>query len=87
MTFSKLAAAAVALTLMAGGTSAVFAKAHDQGVADGDFPDVGTAEVVESIEGPGISLSQNGGQRGDTASTNGGDNRVEPVDQPGQAAR
>jgi len=65
------------------GTSAAFSKAHDQGVADGSFPE-STSGVVSSIEGPGISAVVGNGQRGDAASANGGDNRVVPVDRPGQ---
>lgn len=59
-------------------TGTAFAKAHDQGVADGSFPE-STSEVVESIEGPGISAVVGKGQRGEGASDNKGGNRVEPV--------
>lgn len=59
-------------------TGTAFAKAHDQGVADGSFPE-STSDVVQSIEGPGISAAVGDGQRGQAASTNKGDNRVEPV--------
>lgn len=59
-------------------TGTAFAKAHDQGVADGSFPE-STSDVVQSIEGPGISAVVGDGQRGEGASTNKGDNRVEPV--------
>ncbi|MDH3667642.1 MAG: hypothetical protein OEN23_12000 [Paracoccaceae bacterium] len=75
----KTTASAVVLTMLAG-SSAAFAKAHDQGVADGtplDFPG-GTGAFVQTLD-KGISSLQNNGQRGDTASANGGDNRVEPV--------
>lgn len=82
MTFMlKTAGMAFALTVVAG---QAFAKAHDQGVADGDFPEQGTAAVVESIEGPGVSRNFNERQRGEVASTNQDENRVEPVEQPGQ---
>ena len=50
MTFTfKTAATALALTMVLGSGSA-FAKAHDQGVADGDisFPDgTGAAELID----------------------------------------
>ena len=72
------AAAATILALTIGSTSAVFAKAHDQGVADGSAPE-STSAVVQSIEGPGVSALVSGGQRGAGASANGGDNRVNPV--------
>ncbi len=64
---------AVAMT-----TGIAFAKAHDQGVADGSFPD-STSETVRSIEGPGIKSVVSGGARGGAASDNKGGNRVEPV--------
>lgn len=65
----------LAATLMAG---TAFAKAHDQGVADGEFPE-STSDVVRSIDGPGISAVVGKGQRGKAASDNKGGNRVEPV--------
>jgi hypothetical protein len=74
----KTAASAIAVTMVLGGASAAFAKAHDQGVADGEpFPS-NTGAFVQTLES-GVSSLQNDGQRGDTASGNGGDNRVEPV--------
>lgn len=76
----KTAGMAVVLSLAAG---SAFSKAHDQGVADGKFPE-STSAVVESIEGPGVSRNFNKGRRGEAASGNGGDNRVEPVERPGQ---
>ena len=72
---SQITLAALALTLT---TGTAFAKAHDQGVADGSFPD-STSDVVQSIEGPGVSSVVGKGQRGGAASENQGDNRVEPV--------
>ena len=79
MTFRHTAAAsAILLAMSVGGTSAAFAKAHDQGVADGT-PQDSTATVVESIDGPGVSPLFNGGQRGDVASGNGSDNAIDPV--------
>lgn len=71
----QLTVAILAIALSAG---SAFAKAHDQGVADGSFPD-STSDVVDSIEGPGISSVVGNGQRGGAASENKGDNRVEPV--------
>ena len=68
----------ISILAVAVSTGAAFAKAHDQGVADGSFPD-STSDVVDSIEGPGISSVVSGGARGDGASTNKGGNRVEPV--------
>jgi len=76
MTFTfKTAATAIALSLVLGSGSA-FAKAHDQGVADGDF-DPGTQDGAAIGEG-GVSAGQIG-TRGDTASRLGSDNTVEPV--------
>ena len=75
----KASAAAIALMVALGSSSAAFAKAHDQGQADGEFPEQGTGVVVQENGVPGISAVVNDGQRGGAASTNGGDNRVEPV--------
>ncbi len=79
----KITASALALTL-ALGTGSAFAKAHDQGVADGDFPEISTGDVVKSLGGRGVSSVVGNGARGDAASANGGDNRVVPVERPGQ---
>ncbi len=68
----------ISLLAIAVSTGGAFAKAHDQGVADGSFPE-STSDVVESIDGPGISSVVSGGARGAGASANQGDNRVEPV--------
>lgn len=68
----------ISIFAIAVSTGAALAKAHDQGVADGSFPE-STSDVVESIEGPGISAVVGKGQRGESASTNKGGNRVEPV--------
>ncbi len=79
MTFTfKTAATAIALSLVLGSGSA-FAKAHDQGVADGDisFPD-GTGAAVQTLD-RGVSTLVSGGLRGAAASAAGGGNRVEPV--------
>ncbi len=67
-------------------TGTAFAKAHDQGVADGSFPE-STSDVVQSIEGPGISAVVGKGQRGEAASSNKGGNRVEPVVGNGKNAK
>lgn len=72
---TQLTLSLLAVVLTAG---TAFAKAHDQGVADGSFPE-STSDVVESIEGPGISSVVGNGQRGSAASENKGDNRVEPT--------
>ncbi len=68
----------ISILAFAVSTGTAFAKAHDQGVADGSFPD-STSDVVRSIDGPGISSVVGKGQRGQAASTNKGSNRVEPV--------
>lgn len=73
----QAAAAALVVSLALGGGTAM-AKAHDQGVADGDFPE-STSDVVSSIEGPGISAAVGKGARGEAASANGSDNAVTPV--------
>lgn len=79
MTIKRTAAAAATiLALTVGSASAVFAKAHDQGVADGMPLDGNTGAFVQTLD-RGVSSLQNDGQRGETASGNGGDNRVEPV--------
>ncbi len=71
----KLSTIALALT-----TGSAFAKAHDQGVADGSSPEISTGDVVQDvIDGPGVSNVVSGGARGAGASAAGGDNRVEPV--------
>ena len=72
---TKLLLTALAATLSAG---TAFGKAHDQGVADGVFPE-STSDVVRSIEGPGIKAVVSGGARGAAASANKGGNRVNPV--------
>ena len=79
MTFTfKTTATALALTMVLGSGSA-FAKAHDQGVADGFATPDNTGAFIQSLGGNGVSGGQNGGQRGDTASANGSDNRTVPV--------
>ena len=70
----------VSAMLVLGSGSTVFAKAHDQGVADGmETPDNTGFHVQNVVEGPGISQTLNGGRRGDLASGRGGENRVQPV--------
>ena len=75
-----------ALVILATSTGMAAAKAHDQGVADGEFPE-STSETVQSIEGPGVSSVVNNGARGASASENRGDNRVEPVVGNGRNSR
>ena len=53
--------ATIILTTMAGGA---FAKAHDQGVADGEVL-FGPGEAKDVIEGPGISAIVSKGAQGD----------------------
>ena len=80
MTFDlKTPVAAMTVALALGASGGAFAKAHDQGVADGDFPSIGTGELIQSLDSQGVSQIQNDGQRGDTASATGGDNAVDPV--------
>ena len=84
MTFTfKTAATAIAVTMVLGSGSAAFAKAHDQGVADGfiEFPG-GTGAAVQTLD-RGVSTVVSGGVRGDASSANGGNNRTVPVEQPG----
>ena len=68
----------ISIIAVAVSSGSAFAKAHDQGVADGSFPE-STSDVVQSIEGPGIKSAVSGGARGGAASENKGGNRVEPV--------
>ncbi len=84
MTFkNKIAALAIPLTMVLG-ASAAFAKAHDQGVADGMDTPPNTGAFVQNLDGEGVSMGVSNGLRGDGASGSQGDNRTEPVDQPGQ---
>ena len=78
MTIAYKTSVAILSASMLLGAGAAYGKAHDQGVADGEFPE-STSDVVDSIEGPGISAVVGKGQRGEAASGNGGDNRVQPV--------
>ena len=74
--FTKLlAASVVAISLGLFGTTQVLAKAHDQGVADGDRSP-GTSQAGGAGVGGqgGISGGVNGGQRGSGASAAGSDN-------------
>lgn len=74
-TTTQLSTALLALALTSG---MAFAKAHDQGAADGVSPD-STSETVSSIDGPGISSVTSKGARGAQASERGSDNAVDPV--------
>ena len=75
----KLPVAAVTIVLALGASSTAFAKAHDQGVADGTFPE-STSDVIQTgISGPGVSLFVNGGTRGDAASDPEAVNAIDPV--------
>ena len=76
---SKMSVALVSTLLVLGSGSSVFAKAHDQGVADGMPTPDNTGQFVQDTGFPGVSDFFNEGQRGAAASANGGDNRVEPV--------
>ena len=74
----KTVASAIVLSMVMGSGSAL-AKAHDQGVADGEiaFPD-GTGAAVQTLD-QGVSGGVANGVRGGAASADGGGNRVEPV--------
>ena len=73
----KIAALAIPLTMVLG-VSGAFAKAHDQGVADGTPLEQNTGAFVQSLD-QGVSAGVNNGARGDSASANQGGNRTEPV--------
>lgn len=76
----RTAATAAALALALGHASSALAKAHDQGVADGDAtPQPTTGAFIQSLGGNGVSALTSGGARGDAASTNQGGNRVTPT--------
>jgi hypothetical protein len=79
MKFASIAAAAALATAL--GTAGAFAKAHDQGQADGTQagPGPGSGVLIQSLGGNGISAGVNKGARGDGASAAGSDNSVEPV--------
>ena len=76
---SKMSVALVGTMLVLGSGSTVFAKAHDQGVADGMSTPDNTGAFVQGTDFPGVSEKFNRGQRGEAASGNGGDNRIDPV--------
>jgi hypothetical protein len=90
MTYTlRMAASALAVTMIIGGASAAFAKAHDMGVADGVQNPVNngfanTGAFVQSFPTPGDSAGNNDGKRGDISSTAKGDNGTVPVVPPGQ---
>lgn len=70
-----IAASYVVLSLGLLGTTQAHAKAHDQGVADGDRnPGTSQAGGAEVGGQGGISGNVNGGQRGNTASGAGSEN-------------
>ena len=75
----KLPVAAVTIVLALGASSTAFAKAHDQGIADGFATPDSTSGEIQSLGGQGVSSVVNNGARGFGASTNGGDNAVDPV--------
>ena len=84
MTFkNKIAALVIPLTMVLGASGA-FAKAHDQGVADGEATPANTGAFIQGLGGEGVSALVNGGARGNGASASQGGNRTVPVDQPGQ---
>ena len=75
-----MAVCALALSLGMIGTTQSFAKAHDQGVADGDrFGESRTpGQPTSAGLGPGgVSGGQKDGVRGGKASAAGGDNAVD----------
>ena len=74
----KLPVAAVTIVLALGASSTAFAKAHDQGVADGTFP-TSTSGEIQAIGGQGVSSVVNDGTFSDAKSAAGGDNAIEPV--------
>lgn len=75
---SLAGSAAIAVAL---GTGGAFAKAHDQGAADGTQagPGPGSGVLIQSLGGNGISAGVNKGTRGAGASAAGSDNSVDPV--------
>ena len=84
----RIVAIAVAATAAIGISSAAYAKAHDQGKADGTlvFPDAQNAKQqidfltnLGVLDGRGVSQVQRDGKRGDISSTAKGDVRVIPV--------
>lgn len=67
----------VTVTVFTLGTTAVFAKAHDQGVADGDIApgtQTGAKDTIDALEdagvldGRGVSAVVKKGQQGEAAS-------------------
>lgn len=74
-TTKLFAASGLTLAMAFGGASGAFAKAHDNGVADGSpsgDPSIGGQTAGKG--GNGVSAGQKGGQRGDGASAAGSDN-------------
>ena len=64
--------------LIAVASTAAFAKAHDQGVADGVI-NFGPGEAKDLIEGPGISAIVSKGAQGDAKKDPANRGGVEPV--------
>ncbi len=73
----KMAVTAVAMAFALGSGSGAFAKAHDQGVADGNSTPDNTGAFVQSLSGPGATAAIQ--DRGANASAVKGGNRVVPV--------
>ncbi len=79
MTFNlKTATAAVVFALTLGTGSTAFAKAHDQGVADGEPTPENTGALVQTLD-KGVSSLVNNGARGNGASAAMSGNRTVPV--------
>lgn len=74
----KTATAAFVFAVALGSGSSVFAKAHDQGVADGEATPDNTGALVQTLD-RGVSSLVNNGARGAGASAAGSDNSVDPV--------
>lgn len=71
----RLVASTAVIAALAGGA---FAKAHDQGVSDGEIP-FGPGEAKDVIEGPGISAIVSKGAQGDTKKDPANRGRDKPV--------
>jgi hypothetical protein len=85
---SKLVAVAASLILALASDSAVFAKGHDQGVADGKIKPGDSFGGVSPWGGAAVSRLNSGGKRGSLASGKGRDNAVASIgDQSENAPR
>lgn len=80
--FKLITTAALSLAL----AGPVFAKAHDQGMADGEIL-FGPGEAAELVPGPGISALVNKGAQGDTKKDPENRGGVEPVVGKGKNAQ